>query len=821
MSIFATAAPSYWAKGLAVIPLYPMDKRPIPTDWSRFNNALPTPHEQENWIKHYNNSNIGLVLGQQSGICCIDIDSPDDNVVNILLSVLPKSPWQRIGKKGMVLAYKWTGHRPFRIKDSNGGMIVELLSTKQQVVLPPSIHPDTKLPYRANCDLLDVINTLPVLDEQIESILRGTLKANKIELSVSGWTKVTEWTPQGARDIQMTGVAGHYANGVLRGELSVNEAMDRMRAWYATCTEKIAGDDVNIEKGIQNLVKFVIRDVVENKKSLPSGWDNGLTEEQKVAMGLVFTVDQEEWSFQQIKDYMIEKFATTEVESAERLEVIQYVLKKVSDSSNLDSLFKDQLLLYIKDAGGMKTTMGSLRGRIRELELGDLTGTDHAQIARAVIAEFEKVAPLRYWADSFWEWTGSHWARLAEHRIMSRIVSDFGHLPAAKRANDHRGVFQTIKNLVPNVLKSQDVRGVNFANGFLMLNGQLVGHDPGFGMTYTLPFRYVPEEAQNAQQFMVFLNRVWGHQPDFALRVKALQEAICSTIFALGPKFQRAMCLYGTAKTGKSTLLQIIRALVPDEAVSNCPPDSWADKFAPATMVSAILNMCGELSDKKLIDGQKFKSIIDGEEIQGQRKGQQIFNFHPVCTHWFASNHLPRTDDTSNGFNRRWLLFTFDKIIEGSEVVLDYGEKIAVEEREAIVAWAIQALPELLARSEYTVPPSHVETLKEVATMNNSVRFFILDNPVIKLSPALKDPKTWEDGGKTLPRISETSLHRLYYNFCVEVAGAKPVGPKVFKIRMKELASELGFKPHISSTVGSGQVYEYVGIMSAVERKAA
>jgi len=53
------------------------------------------------------------------------------------------------------------------------------------------------------------------------------------------------------------------------------------------------------------------------------------------------------------------------------------------------------------------------------------------------------------------------------------------------------------------------------------------------------------------------------------------------------------------------------------------------------------------------------------------------------------------------------------------------GDLIVAEEREAIVAWAVQAMPPLLANNDFTLPASHQEAICQVATMNNSVRMAV------------------------------------------------------------------------------------------------
>ncbi|WP_419902113.1 phage/plasmid primase, P4 family [Kiloniella sp.] len=793
-SVFGSVAADYYAAGLPVIPLYHQDKRPIPGDWSRFHDRLPTPEEQASWLQRQPHANIGLVLGEKSGICVVDIDTEDESIKELILKQLPSSPWCRVGKKGMVLAYRYNpSFSTFRIKDISGATLVEVLSSRTQVVLPPSIHPETKRPYEANVELLSVIDQLPVLDSEIEAILRGAFKTADIELSHSGWTKTTEWTPSGARDVQMTRVAGLWAYGVMRGELPLLEAIERMKAWYSTCTEKVAGDDVDIDKGIQNVVKFVLRDVIDRGKILPPQWDEGLTDEIKEQMGLKFDKDHVEWEFAELKKYLQTQFETYKPDTQERMDAIEYVLKKLSQSKMMSTLEKDRIIQYIVDASMMGLKKGSITQRIKELEAGEIAGTDHTQIAQAVIKDFEDITPLRYHGEKFWAWQGSHWEEKPEIEILRHIADRYGFLPAAKRNSDHGGIMRTMKSLVPQELKTFNVYGVNFANGVLAQNMKLRPHDPSFGMTYTLPFRYLPELSGKAFKFQEFLEKSWGHCDDYKERVMALQEALCSTIFGIGPSLQRAILLYGPPKSGKSQLLVIAQSLVPDSARSACPPENWNDTFSPAQMHQKLINVCGELSDKRPIDGRQFKKIVSGEEMEAQHKGKQIFRFNPVCTHWFASNHLPRTDDTSSGFNRRWLALCFDKVIHKDERVLDFGDTLVAEEREAIVAWAVEALPRVLSEREYTLPPSHTETMEEVATLNNSMRFFIQESAMVKIV-----------SDKTSPSMSEKILYEKYYSFCLGVGDARPVGLKPFRSGMKELSLELGFGQKLTRNVRTG-----------------
>lgn len=797
-NIFADTAPRYYAAGLQVIPLYAREKKPMPKDWSRFADNPVDASTQEQWIAGNPGSNIGLVLGKASGLIMIDIDSEDPKVIEAIMAVLPPSPWHRLGRKGMMLAYRYSPIKTHRVKNISGQTIVETLAARTQCVLPPSIHPDTGQPYTANAELLDVLDRLVFLPENIEELLRKAVEGAGVKLSHSGWSRVTEYVSAGSRDTTLTELAGLFAFAVVRGERSLKEAIGMMQAYYAEFIETVAGDQIDVNKHIENLIKFLHRDVLDKGKVLPRGWDEGLTEQELKDLGVTLSENDTEWSFEQIQKYLQDEFEA-HVDGKPRAEAVERILAKVSKSNQLTKIDEERILKYVCDVSGLGVTVAVLRARLRELRSGDVRGNDHSEIARAVLKDLEQYNLVRYHGERFMKWGGSHWLELPKNPIRAMISQNYGHLDACKKHSDINGILNILAFVVPEGICHREVRGINFANGFLTQELKLVPHDPDYGMTYTLPFRYLEEEAGKFPRFAAFLFRAWGHDSDFEQKMQALQDAICVTMFGLGSKYQRAVLLHGAPKSGKSQLLRIIESLVPSEAKCAVPPDEWGDRFLPAQMHNKILNVCGELSEKKLIDGQKFKDIVDGSEMSGQHKNQQIFRFRPVVTHWFASNHMPRTADTSAGFIRRWVLLTFNKPIDDTKRVVDLGDIIASEEREAIVAWAAQAMPRLLVKNDLTLPDSHKWLANEFANVNNSVRYFMLEAGRVRLRH--------KEGV-----VNEIKLYNIYHAFCLGAGGVRPVSMTRFRAMMRELTAEMAFSLKITPAKNGGSEATYEGL---------
>lgn len=780
--IFADNAPQYYAHGLQVIPLFEREKKPIPSKWSTFSSVSVTPEQQEEWLRKHAHGNMGLVLGEKSGVMCIDIDTEDMGLFQAIVNVLPPSPWHRRGRKGLMLAYRYSPKiRTFRVKKISGEMIVENLGKGTQCVLPPSIHPETQQPYTSNTNLYDVLDQLNYLPDDIEETLRKVLTDHGVELSHSGWSRVTEFVSAGSRDTTLTELAGLFAYAVVRGERTLKEAVGMLMAYGESFIEKVAGDEVDINKHVSNLIKFLHRDIMEKKKVLPKGWDAGYTPEELENLGVTLDSEHTEWDFEEARDYLHTVFENSRPGSSERVEGIEIVLDKISKSISFSKIDEDRILGYIMDVSGVGVKLSTLRARLKELRTGPIEGKDHSEIARAMLADLNEYMTVRYHHEDFWKWAGSHWEKLDANFLRAKISGNYGSLPACRKSSDIRGILEVMSYLCEQGIQKKSTPGVNFANGFLTEDLVLMPHDKDYGMIYTLPFRYLPEAAGDFPMFDKFLHQCWGDDQDYEEKKKALQEAMAVTMFGQGTVYQRAICLYGAPKSGKSQVLRIVQTLVPDKARCAVPPESWSDRYAPSSLVGKILNICGELSESKLIAGEKFKDIVDGSMISGEAKYKPAFEFSPIATHWFASNHQPKSTDTSSGFLRRWLMLHFTKPIDSSERVANIGNVIAAEEREAITAWVVEGIRRVVQNSEYTLPKSHQDIIYEMGNLNNSVKFFLEEGGKIEVGV--------EDG-----EIGESQLYNLYWSFCQSAGSLRAVTVPKFRAMLRELQSEMPFR---------------------------
>jgi putative DNA primase/helicase len=805
---FLDAAPALWAAGYSIIPIRKGEKGAFTSGWQNFGRALPPIEVQQDWLNAFPDFNLGMVLGQASGVVVLDIDTDDADVMGILKRTLPVTPWVRVGKKGEAWLYRWNPSlRTIRVDIEGRGRVYELLASGSQIVLPPSIHPDTKRPYVANRDLVGISrDEIPELPANVEEVLRNAFAKEGLIVKSAGSgggrggpIKVLDFISKGGRDTQMTSMAGLYAHGVMKGERSLVEAMKELTTWVEEKLQRVDGDPVDPAKARKKLAEFLLRDATGPRKVLlPANWDSGLSLDDKEALGLgLLGDDARKLTVDEIVDYINVEITRPGVagDESQMAEVAREAARRVAANNDLDSIQEGRIIRYIWAT--TKIHIPEIKKQINDLRKGEIEGLSHQEIAMAAIKEMCLLGdnPIRFDQGNFWQWMGSHWELYDDHNITSYLGEHFSKYPVMRKYSDHVGALKAMRDNseIRKPLKMTPLPGLNFANGFLTMDGELAAHDPDYGMTYTLPYNYDAGRANQCVRFFDLLARCWGHDADYEEKVLCLQEAFGLTLFGQAPEHQKAFMLHGVPHSGKSQILDVLQGIMPKGCVASVSPEKWGDTFLPAQMAGKLLNIAGEISATKMIDGDIAKVIIDGTSITVQRKNQQPFEVKMTAAQWFAGNHLPKTRDSSEGFSRRFVLFEFNKRFprDHKSKVAKLGEEIAAEERCEVAAWAVEGYMRL-KRNGYrmTIPPSAKKREAQMEEANNNVRLF--------LSATMQEGRMrlGEQAHKGL-KVTSTplfDLYRVYSLFCRGGIGATPVGVATFKQRLDELQEPMDFK---------------------------
>ena len=264
---------------------------------------------------------------------------------------------------------------------------------------------------------------------------------------------------------------------------------------------------------------------------------------------------------------------------------------------------------------------------------------------------------------------------------------------------------------------------VNFKNGILNIEtGELAPHTPDVIFTNELPVDWNP--SAECPKIMKFLSEVL-HPED----IPVVQE-IVGYCFLRDYRFAKAVMLLGPGANGKSTLLNLITAMLGERNVATpALQDLIYNRFAKAELYGKLANIHADIPTYKLRYTGPFK-MLTGQDISwAEKKHAHPFEFRNYAKLLYSANELPQTEDMSEAFWRRWIIIEFPNAFPEGDTRTDPNilEKLTTpSELSGFVAWALDGLKRLLENGKFTMTKTRDEIETEWVTRTDSLRAFVI-----------------------------------------------------------------------------------------------
>jgi P4 family phage/plasmid primase-like protien len=341
----------------------------------------------------------------------------------------------------------------------------------------------------------------------------------------------------------------------------------------------------------------------------------------------------------------------------------------------------------------------------------------------------------------FWYYVGSHWRPIEDHVLRREVHRYDGALvpgarsPVPVKLNKPRvdSILNEMGAILarPNFFADAPV-GINCVSGFIAFAADgtpsVLPHHADHRCRHVLNASFTDPLVLDAEDIFA-LNKICGgllgrlldgvflDDPDAQEKRQLLAEIAGAAALGYGTKLRqpKAVILEGkTAENGKSQVLDLFRGLLPADAVASIPAAKMGDERFVVGLVGKHLNASDELSGAEAIASDFFKAVVTGEPVTGRDVYRSAVTFRSLAQNVFATNTLPSfKGGMDRGVKRRLLVITFERTIPEEERIENIGLRIAQEEADVLLTWAVAGASRLIRQRGFTVPPSSKIALRE------------------------------------------------------------------------------------------------------------
>ena len=243
-------------------------------------------------------------------------------------------------------------------------------------------------------------------------------------------------------------------------------------------------------------------------------------------------------------------------------------------------------------------------------------------------------------------------------------------------------------------------------------------HSPIFYSTIQLPFEY--NENAQCSLWLKTLGEIFEDNQEM---ISTLQEffGYCLT---KETKYEMALLLLGESRSGKSTILTVLRNVIGIQNCSSVALKNISNAQYTPLLINKLVNIEFDVSGNATDFEADFKTITSGEPVNCNQKHIPTFEFNPFCKLAMAANTFPRITDHSSAFYKRLLLIPCDRVFKDEEQNINLKVEL-LKELSGIFNWAMVGLQRLEARGKFEKHDFIKDAVKELREADNpSDKFF-------------------------------------------------------------------------------------------------
>ncbi len=642
----------------AFLELHSNSKRPVTNDWP--NQGQPAASALSS------GKNIGIILGNTSGLLDVDLDCREAKTLANIILPLPLATFDRGTADSGHYLYKaiTTGPRT-AFTSADKSTLVELRGDGSQTMIPPSVHPNgirlkfTSFSKEANSiayeELLLAVNLLAACSELAQNWQEEC--RHELALSFSGFARKHGLEPNLIMQIMQR--ICQIAN-----DPEVEDRLNAVRSTFARPLETVIGFSGLSDCLGEATAKRIADRFVAHSGKIIQGTD--LVTTQRKTDGVV--------NYGQFSD----KANVTEAKMGTAF-----------------AEWLDGKAVYVFEKKQWMIWNGSYweadqRSMITRLAYQFVTE------AKAALVDIGKYSDL---------------SNLSQFESINRLEN------IAKFATTDRSVSASEFDTDPFLLAASDM-------WIDLMSGEAVAPNPSKLVSKALSINF--DQAADCPNFMKFLDDIF--ECDHEL-IGFVQRAIGYSLTGSTSE-QCLFIMIGDGANGKSTFINVINKLLGlygSTAASQTLIANGGNSIGDdlVDLIGARLITVSDTEEGQSLAEAKIKQMTGGDRLKGRPLYGTHIQFNIIGKLWLATNSLPQINNTDHGIWRRIKAIPFNRTFSADEQDKTLGDKL-IQELPGILNWAIEGCFAWQA-AELQTPQVVEDQVAEYKSAMDSISQFVTD----------------------------------------------------------------------------------------------
>lgn len=317
----------------------------------------------------------------------------------------------------------------------------------------------------------------------------------------------------------------------------------------------------------------------------------------------------------------------------------------------------------------------------------------------------------------FWFWKNNRYEQVDDIDVMNMLDDSLGFMGQtvnSKLKSNYMEAFRRVgRKKTP---KDAPNKWVQFNDKAISLkSGKIYNVTPDYFFTNPIPWDIGESEDTPIMDKLIV---EWVGEK-YKQTVYEIISYCCYTDYPI----HMIICLIGCGRNGKSKFLGLINNFIGKENICSTELDTLLDsRFESFKLYKKLVCTMGETNFGVISKTSLLKKLTGQDLIGFEYKHKKPFDDHNYAKILISSNSLPPSEDTSEGFFRRWLILDFPNIFpEGKDIL----KEIPDTEYPNLARKITIILPKLLEKGRFTHQGTIEERTKKYILSSNPLSLFI------------------------------------------------------------------------------------------------